>query len=314
MTDQLAHAVRTVIGQCLDVRSGDGVLVIADPDGIDLGRTLLDAALEASSDAALVIVAPDAGRGNEPPLTVASALAACDVFIAPCLPSLSHTAARKAATARGARGATMPGVTADMLARLMGTDFELIARRSRVVADLLGEARQAHLTCPLGTDLRLELGGRAAISDDGDLRERGAFGNLPCGEAFIAPAGGEGRVVVSSIATLGVPDEPVELVVHDGRLASASGAMGERLVQLLGAHGERGRNLAELGVGTNDRATMTGNVLEDEKILGTAHIAFGASAAIGGTVAVPVHIDAVVLEPTLTVDATTVVDAGQFVL
>ena len=83
---------------------------------------------------------------------------------------------------------------------------------------------------------------------------------------------------------------------------------------MLGAHGERGHNLAELGVGTNDRATMTGNVLEDEKILGTAHVAFGASAAIGGTVAVPVHIDVVVLEPTLTVDATTVVDAGRFVL
>ena len=108
VTDLLAQAVRTVIGRCLDVRSGDGVLVIADPDGIDLGRTLLDAALEASSDAALVIVAPDAGRGNEPPQTVASALAACDVFIAPCLPSLSHTTARKAATGRGARGATMP--------------------------------------------------------------------------------------------------------------------------------------------------------------------------------------------------------------
>ena len=263
---------------------------------------------------ALVVIAPDPSRGSEPPLTVASALAACDVFVAPCLPSLSHTTARKAASERGARGATMPGVTADMLARLMGGDFEQIARRSRAVAELLTEGRAARVTCPLGSDMRFELAGRGGISDDGDLRERGAFGNLPCGEGFIAPAGGEGRVVVSSIATLGVPDEPVELVVRDGRLATASGAFGQRLVDLLTAHGERGRNLAELGVGTNDRATLTGNVLEDEKILGTVHIAFGASIAMGGTVSVPVHLDAVVLEPTLTVDATTVIEAGRFVL
>jgi len=59
---------------------------------------------------------------------------------------------------------------------------------------------------------------------------------------------------------------------------------------------------------------LTGNVLEDEKVLGTVHVAFGASAAIGGTVEVPVHLDCVVTEPTLTVGATTVLDGGRFVL
>ena len=167
---------------------------------------------------------------------------------------------------------------------------------------------------PLGTDLNVELGARAGIADDGDLRARGAFGNLPCGEAFIAPTGGAGRVVVSSIATFGIADEPVELLVHDGRLSGARGAAGRRLEQALSAHGERGRNLAELGIGTNDRATLTGNVLEDEKLFGTVHVAFGASASFGGTVTVPVHIDAVVLSPTLTLDTTTVVDGGRFVL
>jgi len=72
--------------------------------------------------------------------------------------------------------------------------------------------------------------------------------------------------------------------------------------------------IAELGVGTNDQATLTGNVLEDEKILGTIHVAFGASAGIGGTVSVPIHLDVVVLEPTLDVGGTRVLDAGRFVL
>ena len=98
------------------------------------------------------------------------------------------------------------------------------------------------------------------------------------------------------------------------RLVAADGAGGKRLLATLQAAGELGTNLAELGIGTNERATMTGNVLEDEKILGSVHVAFGASAGIGGTVSVPVHLDFVVLEPTLDVGGTRVIEAGRFVL
>ena len=104
------------------------------------------------------------------------------------------------------------------------------------------------------------------------------------------------------------------LTVKDGRLIGASGANGAVFLDTLHAGGELGTNLAELGIGTNERATLTGNVLEDEKILGTVHVAFGASAGIGGTVSVPVHLDCVVLEPTLDIGGTRVLEAGRFVL
>jgi len=83
---------------------------------------------------------------------------------------------------------------------------------------------------------------------------------------------------------------------------------------LLGAHGEDGFNVAELGIGNNEEALLTGNVLEDEKILGTCHVAFGASAAIGGTVQVPVHLDCVILEPTVEIDGETIVSGGDLLL
>ena len=86
------------------------------------------------------------------------------------------------------------------------------------------------------------------------------------------------------------------------------------MLATLNAAGELGTNLAELGIGTNEAATVTGNILEDEKILGSVHIAFGASAGIGGTVTVPVHLDSVVLEPTLDIGGTRVIEAGRFVL
>ena len=147
-----------------------------------------------------------------------------------------------------------------------------------------------------------------------ELRARGAFGNLPCGEGFIAPAYGEGTVVASSVAPLGISVDPARLTVAEGRFVAAEGGLGPPFIELLLAHGELGTNLAELGVGTNDRARLTGNVLEDEKILGTVHVAFGASAGIGGNVSVPIHLDVVILDASLEVDGQAVLDHGRYVL
>ena len=310
----LDHAVDTVIADCLAVAGGEDVVVVVDPETRDLGDALRGRAAAVGADAVLALMDERADNGTEPPPPVAAALAAADVFIAPTSKSLSHTRARKAASDAGARGATMPGVTTDMLARVMAVDFPALRARSAAVARALGDADEAHLTCPLGSDLRLDLHGRDGISDDGDLSAPGAFGNLPCGEGFIAPAGGEGIVMASSLAAIGLASEPARLTVHDGRLADATGPEGERLLDGLRAHGDAGVNLAELGVGTNDRATLTGNVLEDEKILGTVHVAFGASAGIGGTVAVPIHLDVVVLDATLSVGGQPILEAGRLVV
>jgi leucyl aminopeptidase (aminopeptidase T) len=309
----LESALNAVVADCLAVRAGEEVLVIADPPSRELGDALREVAARAGADATLAVIAERPNHGAEPPGPVAAALAAADAFIAPTTKSLSHTQARKRATEAGVRGATLPGVTADMLARVMDVDFPALRERSRAVTARLSAADEARISCPRGTDLRLDLAGREGIADDGDLSAPGAFGNLPCGEGFIAPAGGEGVVVASSVGSFGLADPAFRLEVRDGRLAAAG--PGEAFLEhLLEAGGELGANLAELGVGTNDRATLTGQMLEDEKILGTVHVAFGASAGIGGTVAVPVHEDVVVLDATLELGGETVLDGGRLVL
>jgi leucyl aminopeptidase (aminopeptidase T) len=310
----LRRAVETVVGPCLGVGRGENVVIVADRTTETLGEALRDAAARLGAEPVLAVMEPRDVDGQEPPAAVAAALAAAQVFVAPTRRSLSHTRARKAASDAGARGATLPGVTEDMLARLMACDFPTMTARSRAVAELLTGADRAHVTCPLGSDFTVDLSGRAGIADDGDLSAEGAFGNLPCGEGFISPLTGEGTLVAATLASLGIPEEPTRLTVRDGRLADASGEWGARWAGLMDAAGERGRNLAELGVGTNERATLTGNILEDEKMLGTVHVAFGASAGIGGTVAVPVHLDCLIEDATLDVGDTRVLDAGRFVL
>jgi leucyl aminopeptidase (aminopeptidase T) len=313
----LERAVAAVVRDCLGVRAGESVLVVCNPATIGLGERLRAEAGRAGADGVLCLMAERETHGTEPPPAVAAAMSAADVVLAPTVQSLSHTAARKAATEAGVRIATLPGATEDMLARVMSADMEALRRRGGAVAEILTRGSEARITCAHGSDLRLGLGEREAIPDAGDLTAPGAFGNLPCGEGFIAPVEGTGDgtlVVDGAIATIGRIAEPVTLEIEGGHLRAASGAAGERLLDLLAAGGEDGTNVAELGIGTNERAILTGEVLEDEKILGTCHVAFGASAAIGGTVQVPVHLDCVVMRPRVSIDGEPIVTQGELLV
>jgi leucyl aminopeptidase (aminopeptidase T) len=311
----LDRAVRAVVRDCMGVKEGEQVLVVANPATQNLGERLRDEAADAGGDAVLALMSERASHAAEPPPTVAEAMAAADVLLCPTIQSLSHTAARKRASENGARAATLPGVTEEILARVMSADMEGLRRKGRAVAEALDRAEEARITDANGTDLRLDLSGRQAIPDAGELTEPGAFGNLPCGEGFISPADGNGTLVVDgSIATLGKVEEAVELVVEGGHLTAARGGQGMALMDLLTAHGEDGTTIAELGIGTNEKATLIGEVIEDEKILGTCHVAFGASAGIGGTVQVPIHLDCVVMKPTVELDGEAIVREGKLLL
>ena len=315
--NDLERAVRAVVRECLGVREGEQVLVICNPATIGLGTRLRGEAGTAGADAVLMLMTERDSHAAEPAAPVAAAMAAADVVLAPTVQSLSHTAARKAASEAGARIATLPGATEEMLARVMSADMAGLRRKGTAIAELLSAGAEARITCPNGSDLRLGLEGREAIADAGDLTARGAFGNLPCGEGFIAPIEGTAAgtlVVDGTIAAIGTVSEPIELTIEAGHLIGASGPEGARLMELLGVHGEHGTNVAELGIGTNEKAELTGNLLEDEKILGSCHVAFGASAAIGGTVQVPVHLDCVVMRPDVSVDGEALVRAGNLLV
>jgi len=301
----------------MGIEPGEDVLVVSNPVTEEIGALMRIEAQGEGADATLAVISERDSAAAEPPRAVAAAMAAADVVLAATIQSLSHTAARKAASDAGVRVGSLPGVTEEMLSRLMTGDLEEIRRRGWAVVTALNRGSEARITCPHGSDLRLGLEGRLGIVDAGELGNRGAFGNLPCGEGFIAPVEGtaEGTLVVDgSIAEVGLLETPVALTIREGHLVEATGEDGAHLLELLTVHGEDGANVAELGIGTNEEAILTGNILEDEKILGTCHVAFGASAGIGGTVQVPVHLDCVVLEPTVEVDGETIVSGGDLLL
>jgi leucyl aminopeptidase (aminopeptidase T) len=301
----------------MGVGAGEGVLVVCNPVTEEIGALMRIEAQGDGADATLAVISERETHAAEPPRPVAAAMAAADVVLAPTIQSLSHTAARKAASEAGVRIATLPGVTEEMLARLMNGDLDEMRRRGWAIVNVLNRGKRVRIHDANGSDFSFSIEGREGIVDAGELSAKGAFGNLPCGEGFIAPVEGtaEGLLVVDgSIAAVGLVESPVQLTVEGGHLVGATGNEGAQLMELLTPHGPDGTNVAELGIGTNEEAILTGNILEDEKIFGTAHVAFGASAGIGGTVQVPVHLDVVVKEPTVEIDGEAILGGGELLI
>lgn len=228
---------------------------------------------------------------------------AVDVVVALSNYSTTHTAFRQLLTRLcGCRYASMPLFDVPMLEGPMNVDYKALAKRTRLAASALSSAASVELMTPNGTKLSFSIKGRKAKADTGLLRTPGSSGNLPAGEAFLAPVEGtaNGKLVLEWAPTRKL-SSPVTLSVADGLVVGIGGADPFASV-LRGKLAERkeNSNVAELGIGTNDMAKRPDNILESEKILGTVHIALGDNSSFGGGVKTPFHQDFVFFRPTLT--------------
>jgi leucyl aminopeptidase (aminopeptidase T) len=310
----LLSAATIAVRECMGARAGEKVLVVTDEPLRSIGFALQRAARDLDLDVLLVDMLPRRSHGEEPPPEVADLMLKADVVLCPTSWSVTHTDARRAASARGVRVATLPGVTEAIMVRCMNADYRRIAARTHKLCGLLGKAREVRVTAPAGTDIVMATGGRAVHASTGLFHEKGQWGNLPTGEAYLAPLEGQSHGVVvvdGSLAGVGMVTAPVRIVVERGYATEISGgAEAQKLIELLEPHGSDARVVAEFGVGTNDRAILTGVILEDEKVMGTIHIAFGDNKSMGGTVRVASHLDGLVTRPTVWFDNTKVMEHG----
>jgi leucyl aminopeptidase (aminopeptidase T) len=316
----LDQAARNVVEHCLGIQAGEIVSIVTDsgdPERIEIARVFLEQARAKGAEVILAEMVPRKTSGEEPPAPIAQLMAESNVVLCPTTKSLSHTKSRRNASARGARIASLPTITKEMVVRCLTADYGNIAALTKRVAERLSRGSKFKVESELGTSLELERQGRTVMADTGLLTQPGDFGNLPAGEAFFAPMEGttNGKIVFDgSVADLGKLAEPIELEVEGGvaRIVSTSAAS-QRLEGYLAAQGPDAYNIAELGVGTNDRAIVSGYILEDEKVLSTVHIALGNNAGMGGTINVPIHLDGLIRNATLYVDGELVLDKGTLV-
>jgi aminopeptidase len=309
---------RKVLIQNLSLKASESILIVTDP-AMEKAEAVLwfEAAKNSTPHSQMVVFAGMSENAQEPPGLVTLMMSKSKVVILQTTYSLSHTNARKLACKKGARVVSLPTVDLSLIRRTLTIDYDPIKNLSLKIALLLKSASIVHLTSPAGTDITMDLTGRDAIADTGFYSKPGDFGNLPAGEAFIAPVEGSAEgvfVVDGAFAGLNL-DKPLKIVVKNGRAVEIKGGQAAgKLEGFLEKNGPDARNIAELGIGTNPKADPKGNLIEAEKAYGTVHIALGNNATFGGTVNVPFHSDGVILSPTLKLDGKIILDNGQFAL
>ncbi len=227
---------------------------------------------------------------------------------------------------KSVRAVWTPGLDEDMFNRTVNIDYKALGDRCKAVCKLSESAVSVRVTSPAGTDITIGVEGRKPFMDNGDFSLPGTGGNIPAGEVFISPVVGsaEGKIVFDGSMTFADGDAllsaPIEVIVSAGFVSSIKG--GEEADRLLkditaaeneassmvskkkfseeqgAAYKKNARNIGELGIGLNPAASVTGNMLEDEKAFRTCHFAIGEN--YDGDAPSFIHFDGIVRAPTIT--------------
>jgi leucyl aminopeptidase (aminopeptidase T) len=316
---ELIEAAHRIVTQVVSLRRDQEVLILTDPLKVNIAHCLALACRETGARTVISIMPVLKEHGMEPPGSIAAAMAASDVVLAPTTHAITHTAARRSASRQGVRVFILRGVDEEMMrSGAMSVDFHKLRDITEQVARTLEGAQEIHVTSPSGTDIRFSIGGRRVFRLDGFYKEDMGFGALPGGECPISPLEGtaHGTLVVDhSMDGIGLLSEPLVLTVEEGRVSSLRGGASEsEYLQGLFSQDPLCRNLAEFSIGTNPAARLTANLAEVKKRLGTVHFALGDNVSLGGEVEASVHLDVMVLRPTVMVDGRLIVQEGRLML
>lgn len=316
---KLDRACIIAIKDCMGAQKGESILIVTDEYKNKIGYALFENSKKLGHESVYLEFKSREMHGQEPPHQIAEMMKLFDIVLCPTEKSLTHTNARRNASAIGARIATFPGITEEIMIRGLNADYKKIAALTIKLQEILNDVNIVRVTAPNGTDITLDITGRNALPSKGLFHKKGESGNLPTGEAYIAPLEGKSNgvfVVDGSMSGVGVIDKkPIVIQVENGFATKISGGVqAKKLENTLNKYGKLARNIAEFGIGTNDKAKLSGVILEDEKVMGTIHIALGDNKSMGGNVDVPIHLDGIVKKPTVYFDGKMIMKNGKLLI
>ncbi|MCM8765717.1 MAG: aminopeptidase [Candidatus Omnitrophica bacterium] len=299
----MGKIVQKVLFQCLGYQQEERVLIVTDDELFKTAQIFYKEIKKSGIEVSLISFPPRSRHGEEPPPEVGSALSATDIAFLITSRSLSHTQARQQASQKyGVRIASLPGITMEVLRRSLDVDYVRLKKETQKIVERWRGKEKILVKTERGSELIFSIKGRVPFADNGVYIKKGAFGNLPAGEVCIAPREGtaEGLLIIdASFAGMCRLKRPIELSIKNGYVTKISDG---RLQKILANLGKSALNIAEFGIGLNPKAQVTGNVLEDEKAIGTAHIALGNNLSFGGKVNAKCHLDGVFFKPLVWVD------------
>ena len=309
-SQHLMEGARRLVSVNGRVQPFERVLVVTDPRMRRFADPVVEAAREAGASVTLSVMPVNRADGNEPPDPVARAMREAQVIFSPVSISITHSRAMRVALDAGARAILMTAYTDDVMtgAALLKTDFGAQVETCRLVGRAFTGGDAVRLTSPAGTDLSFSIEGRVANVLT-NIPEPGELAPVPDIEVNVVPVTGsaEGTFIADASVPylgIGILKQPIVCRVENGSIVEMTG--GEQAQQLrvhLESFGEPSCfNVAELGVGLNPHARLTGEMLEDEGVIGTIHVGIGTSHTLGGEVMAPTHYDLLMWAPTIEVD------------
>jgi leucyl aminopeptidase (aminopeptidase T) len=320
---EILPGVVRILDDCAALKSGEQVLIVTDTT-FDPGLvgTFATLAAERGAEVVVVTMAPRDLPGQEPPSSVAAIMKTADLILELTSVFIGSTKARIEACAAGARYLTMPGLTPSLLVKggAADVDFARIKPVAEQIAQRFTEAKQFTLSTGAGTSLQGSIEGRAGRVLHGLATTPGAYMAPPDIEVGLAPVEGttEGVAVIDG-ALLMMSDEPlaqpVVITFEKGEAVKIEGRDAYLLHDMIDrCQDSRMYNLAEVSVGLNPQARVTGIALESEAALGTVHIALGNSIGYGGTVDAVAHLDCVMRAATLRLDDELILEDGDLLV
>lgn len=308
----LEKSANVALKKCMQVKKGEKILIITDSKEREIANIFFNAAPKLKIKTALIEIPIGKVNGEEPPKWAAEEMLKYDIILLITTKSLSHTKARKNASKKGARIASMPTMNREVMKRALDIDYGKLKEINKKLMKILTKGKIAKITTKKGTNLVMNIKGRKWFDDDGIYNKKGSFGNLPSGEVCVAPIEGKTNgvyIVDSSFAGIGKLKKPLKISVKEGYAVKIEGEKAKQLKENL--KNKRYRNIAEFGIGTNPKARISGCVLEDEKVIGSVHIALGNNISLGGKINVPLHSDGVISKPTVFIDDRIIMKEGK---
>lgn len=347
----LEEAARIAMRDVLGLRPGEEVLIVTnfEPDVFSIARALVDNTKALGGRPTLLV--QETKEPHMPTERIINEAVKAEPHVLILLPALSsgndpfglHTGyvGRDGRLYRGIMDKLIEGdrrirsfwsnrVSVDTFRRCVAIDYGPIRADAARLKRVLDRGRMVRVTSPAGTDVEFSIKGRKAFLEDGDFSLPGTGGNLPAGEVYVSPAvaSAGGTMVFDGTISLEnndvFPSTPVRVELKDGYVSTITGGLGAAGLRKTIESGEseaaeRGmqeerrnaRHIGEFGIGLNPNALLIGNMIEDEKALGTAHFAIGNN--FDNDASALIHQDCLMLSPSIWVDGRPIMKDGVLV-
>jgi leucyl aminopeptidase (aminopeptidase T) len=235
-----------------------------------------------------------------------------DVIIGITDKSITHSPETRIARKKhGARAITMIEVDKSLFLKAMKANQKKILKIGKKLAQKLKRSRKVKITTPSGTDLEINVAKNEVTIDDGDSTAKGSLNNLPYGEVTMAPISMADGVIAIDFSRVDIrPGDYAKVIVRKGRIVNYNNLKARNFAEYLrNIDGEKALMVVELGLGINpEHKKLIGKIIHDEKIYGSAHIAFG---GFGDKKECKIHEDVILLKPTVFFDKKPVIKEGK---